>query len=286
MEALDISVLRHSTAHVMAHAVRNLFPGVKIAIGPSIEDGFYYDFDIKTPFAPEDLDNISQEMKKIIKSKSPFVRREVSREQALEIFKDEPYKVELIRDLPEGEVISIYEEDGFVDLCRGPHVADTGEVKAFKLLSIAGAYWRGDEHNQMLQRIYGTAFATQEELDEHLEKLAEAERRDHRKLGKELDLFSLQEEAGPGLVFWHPKGALVRKLIEDYWRNEHLANGYDLLFTPHIARRELWNTSGHLDFFSEGMFPPMEVEGNAVSHQADELPVPPADIQVARQELS
>ncbi len=199
-------------------------------------------------------------MKKIIKSKSPFVRREVSREQALEIFKDEPYKVELIRDLPEGEVISIYEEDGFVDLCRGPHVAHTGEVKAFKLLSIAGAYWRGDEHNQMLQRIYGTAFASQEELDEHLEKLAEAERRDHRKLGKELNLSRCRRSrAGVGVLA--SEGVLVRKLLEDYWRNEHLANGYDLLFTPHIARRELWNTSGHLDFFSEGMFPPMEVEG-------------------------
>jgi len=246
----------------MAHAVRNLFPDAKIAIGPSIEDGFYYDFDVKQPFTPEDLDKITSEMKKIIKARSNFVRREVTRDEALEIFKDEPYKIELIRELPEGEAISIYQERDFVDLCRGPHLANTHDIKAFKLLSIAGAYWRGDEKNQMLQRIYGTAFPSEEELAEHLEKLAEAERRDHRKLGKELDLFSLQEEAGPGLVFWHPKGALVRKFVEDYWRNEHLANGYELIVTPHIARQELWRTSGHLDFFTENMYQPMDVDGS------------------------
>jgi threonyl-tRNA synthetase len=245
----------------MAHAVKNLFPQAKIAIGPSIEDGFYYDFDVKEPFAPEDLDKIAVEMCRLVKENAPFLRKEVSRDEALKLFADEPYKLELIRELPEGEVISAYEEGGFVDFCRGPHLARAGDVKAFKLLSIAGAYWRGDERNPMLQRIYGTAFPTQEELDEHLRLLEEAEKRDHRRLGRELDLFSLQEEAGPGLVFWHPKGALVRKLIEDHWRNEHLASGYDLLFTPHIAKRELWNTSGHLDFFKEGMFPPMEVEG-------------------------
>ncbi len=245
----------------MAHAVKNLFPDAKIAIGPSIEDGFYYDFDVKTPFTPEDLERISEEMAKIVAAKTPFVRRELSRDEALRMFRDEPYKVEIIQELPEGEPISVYEENGFTDLCRGPHLADTGEVKAFKLLSIAGAYWRGDERNPMLQRIYGTAFPSQQELDEHMERLAEAERRDHRKLGKDLDLFSLQEEAGPGLVFWHPKGALVRKLIEDYWRDQHLSNGYELIMTPHIARQELWRTSGHLEFFTENMYEPMNVEG-------------------------
>ena len=258
---MDISTLRHSTAHVMAHAVKRLFPEAKVTIGPSIEDGFYYDFDVARPFTPEDLESITAEMGKIVAEGKPFVRKEVSRDQALELFADEPYKLELIRELPEGEIISIYEQGDFVDLCRGPHIANAGEIKAFKLLSAAGAYWRGDERNPMLQRIYGTAFESQAELDEHLERLAEAEKRDHRKLGRELDLFSIQEESGPGLVYWHPKGALVRKLIEDYWRNEHYANGYELVFTPHIARQELWRTSGHLDFFTDNIFQPMEVEG-------------------------
>ncbi|MCE5324452.1 threonine--tRNA ligase [bacterium] len=261
MTVEELSTLRHSTSHVMAHAVKNLFPDAKIAIGPSIEDGFYYDFGVSRAFTPEDLERISEEMAKIIAGKSEFVRKEISRDEALEIFKNEPYKTELIKELPDGETISIYEENGFVDLCRGPHIANTGEVKAYKLLHAAGAYWRGDERNPMLQRIYGTAFVTQKDLDEYLLKLEEAEKRDHRKLGRELDLFSIQEEAGPGLVFWHPKGALVRKIIEDYWRNEHYANGYELVYTPHIARQDLWKTSGHLDFFTENMFQPMEVEG-------------------------
>jgi threonyl-tRNA synthetase len=261
MEPSELDMLRHSTAHVMAHAVRNLFPGVKIAIGPSIEDGFYYDFDVPSPFTPEDLDRITAEMGKIVKAGIPFVRREVSRDEALDLFKDEPYKVELIQEMPEGEVISVYEEGGFLDLCRGPHLANTGEVKAFKLLSIAGAYWRGDERNAMLQRVYGTAFPTQEDLDDHLHKLEEAERRDHRRLGKDLDLFSIHDEAGPGLVHWHPKGALLRTLIENFWRDEHLANGYDLVMTPHIARRALWERSGHTEFFAEGMYEPMDVDG-------------------------
>ena len=262
MEASNLSTLRHSTAHVMAHAVKNLFPDAKVTIGPSIEEGFYYDFDVKEPFTPEDLEKITAEMEKIIASKSDFVRSEISRDAALEMFKDEPYKLELINELPEDEVISIYQEDSFTDLCRGPHVGNTGEIKAFKLIRTSGAYWRGDERNPMLQRIYGTAYASQKDLDNYLEMLAEAEKRDHRKIGKELDLFSLQEEAGPGLVFWHPKGALVRKLLEDYWRDEHLANGYELVFTPHIARQDLWKTSGHLDFFTENMYQPMEVEGS------------------------
>jgi threonyl-tRNA synthetase len=245
----------------MAHAIRNLFPSAKFGVGPAIDDGFYYDFDVDRPITPEDLDTISAEMAKIVKSKSAFARNEVTREQALEMFKDDPYKTELITELPEGETISVYEEGGFADLCRGPHVDSTADIKAFKLLSVAGAYWRGDEHNKMLQRIYGTAFGTQEELDAHIEMLAEAETRDHRRLGKDLDLFSMHEEVGPGLVLWHPKGALVRKLIEDYWRDTHLASGYELLCTPHIARQELWRTSGHLDFFTENMYQPMEVEG-------------------------
>ena len=261
MDQSELEILRHSTAHVMAHAVRNLFPGVKIAIGPSIEDGFYYDFDVAVPFTPEDLDRIDAEMRRIIEAGNPFVRREVSRQEALELFKDEPYKIELIREMPDRETISVYEEDGFMDLCRGPHLANTREIKAFKLLSIAGAYWRGDERNPMLQRIYGTAFRTQEELDEYLRRLEEAERRDHRRLGRELDLFSIHDEAGPGLVHWHPKGALLRKLIEDFWRDEHLANGYELVMTPHIARRALWERSGHTDFFTENMYEPMNVDG-------------------------
>lgn len=258
-EALDI--IRHSTAHVMAHAVQNIWPEVKIGIGPAIEDGFYYDFEKSEPFTPEDLERIEAEMTRIIKADKPFTRREVSREEAEQIFEDQPYKLELIRELPD-ETSTVYEEDGFVDWCRGPHVESTGKLGVFKLLSIAGAYWRGDERNPMLQRIYGTAWSTKEELDEYLHKLEEAEKRDHRKLGKELDLFSFQEEAGPGLVFWHPKGALVRKVIEDYWRDEHLKGGYELVMTPHIARQDLWVTSGHLDFFSENMYSPMEVEGS------------------------
>jgi len=260
MAEYDLEVIRHSAAHVMAHAVKNLFPDAKIAIGPAIEEGFYYDFGVAEPFTPEDLEKISAEMERVIKAGGEFVRKEISRDEALALFAAEPYKTELIQDLPEDEVISIYEEGGFVDLCRGPHVGSASEIKAFKLLKTSGAYWRGDEHNAMLQRIYGVAFPTGQELDEHLKMLEEAEKRDHRKLGRELDLFSLQEEAGPGLVFWHPKGALVRTLIEDYWRSEHFANGYELVITPHIARQELWRTSGHLDFFSENMYQPMQVD--------------------------
>ena len=245
----------------MAHAVKTLFPGAKIAIGPAIEDGFYYDFDVEQPFTPEDLDSIAAEMKKIIKARSKFERVELTSEQAREMFADEPYKLELIDELPEGELITAYREDDFADLCRGPHLDHTGRIKAFKLLSTSGAYWRGDEHNTMLQRIYGTAFLSKDELKAYMEMLAEAEKRDHRRLGRDLDLFSLQEEVGPGLVLWHPKGGLIRKLIEDYWRDEHLASGYELVFTPHIAKRELWNTSGHLDFFNESMYAPMDVDG-------------------------
>jgi len=261
MDDQELYKLRHSAAHVMAHAVKNLFPEVKIGIGPPIEDGFYYDFQKDTPFTPEDLERIEAEMQRIKAADRPFEYREVSREEAEEIFADQPYKLELIRENPEGKW-SIYREDEFVDFCRGPHVESTGKIGEFKLLSVAGAYWRGDERNPMLQRIYGTAWPTRQELEDYLHRLEEAERRDHRKLGRELDLFSIQEEAGPGLVFWHPKGALVRKIIEDYWRQAHLEGGYELVYTPHIARRDLWATSGHLDFFSENMYSPMEVEGS------------------------
>lgn len=260
MANYDLHALRHSTAHVMAHAVKNLYPSARVAIGPSIEEGFYYDFDVDQPFTPEDLDKITAEMANVIKAANSFVRKEITRDEALALFADEPYKIELINDLPEDEVISIYEEGDFVDLCRGPHIDNAGEIKAYKLLKSSGAYWRGDERNAMLQRIYGTAFASKQELDDYLKMLEEAEKRDHRKLGRELDLFSLQEEAGPGLVFWHPKGALIRTLIEDHWRAEHLKNGYELVVTPHIARQDLWRTSGHLDFFNENMYQPMEVD--------------------------
>ena len=257
---IDINMVRHSVAHIMAAAVRNLFPNAKVAIGPSIENGFYYDFDVERPFTPEDLNAISAEMKKIIKARTSFIRKEITREEAFEIFKNEPYKTELISELSEEEIISIYELGDFTDLCRGPHIDHAGRIKAFKLLSVAGAYWRGSEKNKMLSRIYGTAFLNKDELNEYLERMAEAERRDHRKLGKELDLFSIQDEGGAGLVFWHPKGALIRKIIEDYWKEEHYRDGYELVVTPHIALKDLWVTSGHLDFYSENMYSTIKVD--------------------------
>ncbi len=258
-EALEI--LRHTAAHVMAQAVKELFPGAKLGIGPATEQGFYYDFDYERPFTPEDLREIEKRMKKIIKKRLPLKREELSKEEALKLFKEleEPYKVELIREIPE-EKVSIYRQGDFVDLCRGPHLPHTGWVKAFKLLSVAGAYWRGDEKNPMLWRIYGTAFFRKEDLEAYLERLEEAKRRDHRRLGKDLELFSIEEEVGPGLILWHPKGALVRKIIEDFWKEEHLKRGYELVITPHIARRHLWQISGHLDFYAENMFAPMKID--------------------------
>ena len=259
-QEISLDMLRHSTSHIMAAAVKQLFPNVKIAIGPSIDDGFYYDFDFEEGFSPEHFPAIEAEMKKIIKSKAPFIRKEVSREEALELFKDEPYKVELIQGLPEGETISTYEVAGFLDLCRGPHIDHAGRIKAFKIMKVAGAYWRGDVKNKMLSRIYGTAFFSKDELKEYITRMEEAEKRDHRKLGRELDLFSIQEAGGPGLVYWHPKGALIKRQIEDYWKNEHYADGYELIQTPHIALKHLWEISGHLDFYSESMYSPMEVD--------------------------
>jgi threonyl-tRNA synthetase len=254
--------IRHSMAHVMAEAVLQIFPEGKVAIGPPIENGFYYDFDLPRSLKQEDLEDISARMQEIIKKGESFERQVVSRDQALERFRDQPYKIELINDLPENEDISIYSQGDFTDLCRGPHVEDTTKLnpQSFKLLSIAGAYWRGDEKRPMLQRIYATAWSNPKELRLHLQQLEELEKRDHRKLGRELDLFSTHEEAGPGLVYWHPKGARIRVAIEDFWRDEHRKNGYEFLFTPHVGKAWLWETSGHLDFYAEGMYPEMVMD--------------------------
>lgn len=252
--------MRHSAAHVMAEAVQSLFPGVKFGIGPAIEDGFYYDFELPRALVPDDLAAIEAKMREIIAANVPFVREEVSKEEALRRFSEQPYKIELIEELPD-ETVTIYTQGSFVDLCRGPHVEATGEIKAFKLTSIAGAYWKGDEKRPMLQRIYGVAFESATELEDYLARLDEAGKRDHRKLGKELDLFSLHEEAGPGLVHWHPKGALVRQIIEDFWKEEHRKRGYEIVYTPHIAKLNLWKTSGHWDFYRENLYSPMDIEG-------------------------
>ncbi|MFC1992901.1 threonine--tRNA ligase [Chloroflexota bacterium] len=255
-----LETIRHSVSHVMAEAVQSIFPDARFGIGPAIANGFYYDFDLPRPLTPEDLPVIEAKMEEVIASDVPFVREEMTREEARGLFADQPYKVELIDELPD-EKVSIYRQGSFVDLCRGPHVSSAGEIKAFKLVTIAGAYWRGDEHRPMLQRIYGVAFDTREALTEHLEKLEEAARSDHRKLGKELDLFSIHEEAGPGLVHWHPKGAVVRRVIEDFWKDEHVRRGYDILYTPHVSKLDLWRTSGHWEFYRDSMYSPMEVEG-------------------------
>jgi len=254
-EGLDI--LRHSAAHVMAEAVKELFPKVKVTIGPAIENSFYYDFDREQPFTPEDLKKIEKKMKELIKKNQPFSRLEVSREDALKQFADfdESYKLELINELPEGEIISLYRVGNFIDLCRGPHIPKTGLLKGgVKLLSVAGAYWRGDEHNKMLQRIYGTAFASKVKLQEHLNMLEEAKHRDHRKLGKELELFSISDEAGAGFIIWHPKGALLRTILEDFEKREHLRRGYQIVIGPQLLKQELWQKSGHYDHYRENMY--------------------------------
>ncbi len=258
----QLSRMRHSAAHVLATAMLDLFPDAQLGIGPPTDDGFYYDFLLPRALTPEDLETLEGLMQKHKAADYPFEYSEHQRVEALEDFKrrDQPFKVELIEDLPDDETISYYTSGPFVDLCRGPHVERTGEIGVCKLLSIAGAYWRGDEHRPQLQRIYGTAFATKTELNEHLVRLEEARKRDHRVLGRDLDLFSINPTVGPGLVLWHPKGAQVRELIEDFWRSEHRRRGYDLVYTPHIGRKELWETSGHTQWFSENLFPEMELE--------------------------
>ena len=259
---IELSTLRHSTAHVMAEAVLELFPDAQIAIGPAIENGFYYDFDLPRPLTDADLEPITKNMRKIINSGREFVRKEVTREEAKEIFKNQKYKLELLEAIPEGETVTTYTQGSFTDLCRGPHVESTKELCAdgFKLLSIAGAYWRGNEKNKMLTRIYATAWGSKEDLRAYMDHLADIEKRDHRKLGKELDLFSLHEEAGPGLVYWHPRGARIRQTIEQFWREEHYKNGYEMVYTPHVGKSWLWETSGHLGFYKDSMYPPMEMD--------------------------
>ncbi len=260
----NLEVLRHTTAHVMAQAVKELFPNVKIAIGPAIDNGFYYDFDYERGFTPEDLEKIEARMNEIVKQALPITRQEMPISEAMDFFQKqgEEYKLELLKDLKaEGEsTVSLYSQGDFTDLCRGPHLPDTGKLKAFRLTHLAGAYWKGDEKRPMLQRIYGTAFYDKKAMKKYFAMLEEAKKRDHRRLGKDLDLFSVQEETGPGLILWHPKGAMIRKSIEDFWRDEHMKRGYDLLFTPHIARLDLWKTSGHLDFYAENMYSPMEID--------------------------
>ena len=254
---MDINILRHSCSHILAQAVKELWPEAKLGIGPAIEDGFYYDFDKKEPFSEEDLSVVEKKMREIIKRSDPFIREELNKTDALALFQklNEPYKQELIKALP-GEVVSIYKTgDGLTDLCRGPHIQSTGQINAFKLLSVAGAYWHGIETNPMLQRIYGTCFETQKELDEYLNNLEEAKKRDHRKLGPQLEFFDIYHDiAGAGLVFYHPKGALLRKIIEDYEKEEHLRRGYQLVITPHIMDALLWKTSGHYDYYKDNMY--------------------------------
>jgi threonyl-tRNA synthetase len=277
-DALGREIVRHSTAHVLAQAVLRLYPEAKYAIGPPIEDGFYYDFEVEQPFTPEDLERIEAEMKRIVADNQRFEREEVDRDRALDLFDDQAYKKEIILGVADGadaleqqgasgEVISIYRnldtssgKPAFIDLCRGPHVPGTGRIKAFKLLRTAGAYWRGDETKPMLQRIYGTAWESKDALDAYLHRLEEAERRDHRRIGRELELFSWPDEVGPGLAIWHPNGALVRKTLEDLSRAMHAERGYQPVYTPHIGKSTLWETSGHLGFFRENMFPAMQLD--------------------------
>jgi threonyl-tRNA synthetase len=268
--------LRHSTAHVMAEAVLELFPEGKLAFGPPIENGFYYDFDLPRALTTEDLAEIERRMQEIIKRRVPFVHRDVSVDQARAMFADQPYKLDQIQKLASGEEdehgdagaqpvtqLSIYSQSNFTDLCRGPHVDNTAQIPidAFKLLNVAGAYWRGDEKQPMLQRIYGTVWPTRQQLEEYLAWLEEVDKRDHRRLGKELDLFSFHEDAGAGLVYWHPRGARIRTIIEDFWRQRHFEGGYELVYTPHIGRARLWEMSGHLGYYAESMYSPMDIDG-------------------------
>ncbi len=256
-----LAVLRHSAAHVLATAVREMVPEAGIGFGPAIDDGFYYDFDVPAPFTPEQIEAIQERMDGVVEADYPFERRVVTREEARKLFADDPLKLERLEEFGEDEIISVYQDGPFLDLCRGPHVPSTGRLRHFKLLSVAGAYWRGDERRQMLQRIYGTAFFGKKELRTHLHRLEEAKKRDHRVLGKRLDLFSIQEEVGSGFVLWHPRGGRVRHIIEDFLKQTLIEHGYELVFTPHVANEELYRISGHLDVFSDDMFPVMEDDG-------------------------
>jgi len=252
--------MRHSASHVMAEAVLSIFPDAKFGIGPAIEDGFYYDFDLSRALTPDDLPVIEQKMSEIIRADLPFTHKELTKEEARKLFASQPYKLELIEEITDDRV-GIYKQGNFVDLCRGPHVNTTGEIKAFKLTNVAGAYWRGKERNPMLQRIYGVAFDTQEALDEHLKRLEQLEARDHRRLNKQLNLYITPEEVGSGLIIYGPKAGRIRAIVEEFWQHEHFANGYELLYTPHIGLSKLWETSGHLDFYQENMYSPIDIEG-------------------------
>jgi threonyl-tRNA synthetase len=287
----------HSTAHLMAQAVKQLWPEVQVTIGPAIEQGFYYDFDREEAFSDEDLQKIEARMKELSAQDLPYHRKELSRDEAIDIFRgmNENYKIEILREIPDDQVISTYAQGDFIDLCRGPHIPSTGKIKAIKLLKSSGAYWRGDENNKMLKRIYGISFPSNKELKEYLTFLEEAAKRDHRKLGKDLDLFSISDEVGAGLVLWHPNGAMIRHLIEAYWKDAHLKSGYKLVYTPHVGRSNLWQTSGHLGFYKENMYSKMDVESqdyyikpmncpfhlsiyNANHHSYRELPVRLAEL--------
>ncbi|MEW6231368.1 MAG: threonine--tRNA ligase [Chloroflexota bacterium] len=257
----DLERMRHSAAHVMAEAVLELFPGAKLAIGPAIEEGFYYDFDLPRSLTPDDLAAIEVGMRNSIAANHPFVRREIGREEARAIFAGQPYKLEIVEEIPQGEAISTYQHGSFIDLCAGPHLESTGQIGPFKLLNVAGAYWRGDEKRPMLQRIYGTAWNSQEELDRYLWRLEEIAKRDHRKLGRELDLFSVHEEIGAGLIHWHPKGTIIRNAVEDFWKAEHIKRGYQLVCTPHIASEAIYRRSGHLEMYSDLMYEAMDIDG-------------------------
>ncbi len=273
-DADALYVLRHSAAHVLATAVRSLWPNAGIGFGPPIAEGFYYDFDVEQPFTPDDLERIEKRMAEVVAGDAPFERREVVRAEAEQLFQDDPYKLERLEEIPEGDTISIYRDGGFLDLCRGPHLPSTGRIKNFKLLHAAGAYWRGDERRPMLQRIYGTSFFQDANLQEHLRRLEEARRRDHRLIGKDLDLFSIQEDVGPGLIHWHPKGAMIQFVLRRFLEDELLRRGYDFVYTPHIAREALFRRSGHLQAYSEVMFPSMEMEGEKENYRVKPMNCP------------
>lgn len=279
-------VLRHSAAHVLATAVRALWPTAGIGFGPPIEEGFYYDFDVPRPFTPEDLEKVEAKMREVAGADYAFERRDVSREEARRLFADDPYKLERLEEIPEGETISVYQDGPFLDLCRGPHLPRTGLVRHFKVLHAAGAYWRGDERRPMLQRIYGTAFFTKQALDEHLHRLEEAKRRDHRVLGRELDLFSIQEDGGPGLIYWHPKGATVQFVLRRFIEDELLKRGYELIYTPHVASEALYQRSGHLQAYAEMMYPRMEFEEESRGYRVKPMNCPQHILVYASQQRS